>query len=231
MKQGIALFILMTMHALAMAEKSLPPLMLDTIRFQLAEKQWVTTQTALLEVTVNMTLNNADLIKARATIMTNLNKIAQGDWHITQFDRSQDSSGLEKLVVHAEARIAQNQLTNLYHDAKKVSMPGAQYAIASIDFKPSLEENQSVRALLRTRLYQKINEELARINKAYPLQHYTVKQLMFQEGNNFLGQSPRFEAKAVMALADTTNSPTLTTSDEIILNAIVDVAANRKEDI
>ena len=86
--------------------------------FQVSSKQWVTTQTAILNVNINVTLNNADLVKARADIMDSLNKIAKGDWHLIEFDRSQDSSGLEKLYVQAQARVDQASLTDIYQNAK-----------------------------------------------------------------------------------------------------------------
>ena len=78
---------------------------MDKVLFQISARQWVSTQSALLTVNINATLNNADLVKARADIMNNLNTIATGEWQLTQFDRSQDSSGLEKLYVAAQARI------------------------------------------------------------------------------------------------------------------------------
>ena len=70
-----------------------PEVMLDKVAFQVSAKQWVSTKTALLSVNINATLTNADLVKAREAIMDSLNNIAKGDWHLIQFDRSQDSSG------------------------------------------------------------------------------------------------------------------------------------------
>ncbi len=127
----------------------------------------VSTQTALVTVNINATLSNSDLVKARADIMDKLAKISAGDWHLTQFDRSQDSSGLEKLYVQAQARVAQANLTTNYQNAKSVSKPGASYEIGTIEFKPSLDEVQQVRAQLRERIYQQARDELARLNKVY----------------------------------------------------------------
>lgn len=224
----------MVVTPFAFAENALPPpppqLVLDKIDFQLSAKQWVTTKTALLGVNINVTLNNADLVKARSDIMERLNKIAKGDWHLVQFDRSQDSSGLEKLFVQAQARVGQEVLTDIYQNAKTVSLPGAQYEISSVDFKPSFEETQIVLTQIRQRLYQQVNNELARINKAYPTQNYSVSNLVFVDGNNPPQPRP-YQAKEMntMLAVAAPAAPALTVSNELILTAIVEVAANRKQ--
>ncbi|HHT0594866.1 TPA: hypothetical protein ACTXXA_003672 [Legionella anisa] len=227
---------LMLVTPFAFAENALPPpfppqLVLDKIDFQLSAKQWVTTQTALLGVNINVTLTSADLVKARADIMERLNKIAKGEWHLIEFDRSQDSSGLEKLYVQAQARVSQEVLTDIYKNTKDVSLPGAKYEISSVDFKPSFDETQAVLAQIRQRLYEQVNDELARINKAYPGQNYSVSNLVFVEGTNPPPPRP-YQAKTMntmMVGEAAAAAPALTVSNELILTAIVGVASNRKQ--
>ena len=205
-------------------------LVLDTVVFQVAAKEWVTTQTALLTVNINVTLNNADLVKARADIMSRLTKIAVGDWHLTQFDRSQDSSGLEKLFVQAQARVAQSSLTNIYQNAKSVSKPGASYEIGTVEFKPSLDEVQNVRTQLRARLYQQAHDELIRLNKTYSSQNYSLNNLVFSEGDVMpLPQLKTFQARVGMvnAMAEPAGAPALTVSNELVMSAVVQAASNR----
>ncbi|KTD14982.1 hypothetical protein [Legionella israelensis] len=200
---------------------------LDKIIFQISAKQWVTTQTALLSVDINATLSSADLVKARADIMSSLNKIAQGDWQLTRFDRSQDSSGLEKLTVNAQARVPQEALTDVYNNAKSVSKPGANYSIANVEFKPSLEEIQNVRGKIREQLYQQINNELKRINKNYPGQNYSLSQLIFMEGDQPI-QPKAFQAREMNAMVmAATPAPQVSVSNELIMTAMVVVASNR----
>ncbi len=234
---AVRMLALMLVTPFAFAENVLPPpppqpqLVLDKIDFQLSAKQWVTTQTALLGVNINVTLTSADLVKARADIMERLNKIAKGEWHLIEFERSQDSSGLEKLYVQAQARVSQEVLTDIYKNAKDVSLPGAKYEISSVDFKPSFDETQAVLGQIRQRLYQQVNDELARINKAYPGQIFSVSNLVFVEGNNPT-QPRHYQAKTMntMMVAEAAPSaPALSVSNELILSAIVDVASNRKQ--
>ena len=219
----IACVILGTLAHTANASRLLP---LDTVDFQVSTKQWVSTQTALLTINLNATLGNADLVKARADIMDKLSKIAKGEWHLTQFDRSQDGSGLEKLSVQAEARVLQSGLTDVYEHAKSVSKPGANYTIGSIEFKPSLEEMQQVRTALRERLYQQVRDELARINKVYVGQPFTLNQLVFVEGTEL----PEPKALGMMnAMAARASVPALTVSQELVMTALVQVASNRQQ--
>ncbi len=209
-----------------------PQLILDKVFFQVSAKQWVTTQSALLGVNISVTLANADLVKARSDIMERLNKIAKGDWHLLAFDRSQDSSGLEKLDVQAQARVDQTALTAIYQNAKSVSMPGAKYEVASVEFKPSLEETQVVLAKVRDQLYQQVNDEIARMNKAYPTQNYSVSNLVFVSGDNPPVQTPRaYQAKEMNGIVMMAGAvaPALTVSNELTLTAMVEAASNRKQ--
>lgn len=145
------------------------------------------------------------------------------------FDRSQDSSGLEKVNVQAQVRVNQSVLTDIYQNAKSVSKPGAQYSINGIDFKPSLDEIQIVRAAVRKQLYQQVNDELDRINKMYPNQRYSVASIDFIEGDN--PQPPvAYQVKAMnnlMVQGGATVS-SLSVSNELTLTAFVEVASNRK---
>ena len=207
-------------------------IMLDKVVFQVSAKQWVTTQSALLTVNINATLPNADLVKARADIMANLNKIAAGAWQITQFDRSQDSSGLEKLYVAAQARVPQANLTDIYQNAKNVSKPGATYEINGVEFKPSLEEIQQVKLQLREQLYQQINSEVDRLDKTYTSQNYSVHRIYFFEGEQVLPMKA-YQGRAMKALAMTaTAAPAapVTVSNELIMNGLVELASNRHQE-
>lgn len=203
--------------------------LLDKVVFQTEAKLWVQTETALLRVNINATLTNADLVKVRADLMSHLNQIAKGEWHLTQFDRSQDSSGLEKLFVHAELRLPQSSLTNVYSKAKAVSKPGSSYTIEGIDFTPGLEEVSAIRAKIRENLYQKINDELARLNKIYPEQHYSLNHVYITESDAQTPLRPLSSQKMkteMMAALSTT--PNLAVSNELILSAVVELASNRK---
>ncbi|WED42000.1 hypothetical protein [Legionella cardiaca] len=209
-----------------------PKMLLDKVIFQISAKKWVATQTALLTVNINATLTNADLVKARADIMSMLAKIAAGEWHLTQFDRSQDNSGLEKLYVAAQARVPQASLTNIYQNAKDVSKPGATYTINGVEFKPSLEEIQQIKLQLRQQLYQQVNDEIARLNKIYTGQNYSLNTLIFNEGDAVPIQPQLYRAKSTMmvnAEVAASPAPALTVSNELTMTAMVELASNREE--
>jgi hypothetical protein len=232
MRQAVAkILALMVVAPFAIADVIPPRLTLDKILFQVSAKQWVTTQSALLGVNINVTLSNADLVKARSDIMERLNKVAQGDWHLLEFERSQDSSGLEKLYVQAQARVNQSALTDIYKNAKSVSVPGAKYEISNVEFKPSLEETQMVLAKVREQLYQQVNDEIARMNKAYPGQNYSVSNLVFFSGDTPPVQPRAYQAKenTMMMASAAAPAPVLAVSNELTLTAMVEAASNRKQ--
>ncbi|KTD35868.1 hypothetical protein Lnau_0852 [Legionella nautarum] len=233
MRKRAAVLMLAALSPLSNAANFPHKTQLDKVVFQVSAKQWVTTQSALLTVNINATLTNADLVKARAEIMNNLNKIATGQWQLTQFDRSQDSSGLEKLYVAAQARVPQASLTDIYQNAKNVSKPGATYDINGVEFKPSLEETQQVKAQLREYLYQQINSELNRLDKTYTSQNYSVNRIYFFEGDQLVPMAKAYQPREMNTMAITaaaTPAPAVSVSNELIMNAIVELASNRQEE-
>lgn len=225
---GMSMLLLSTFGAFAQTDNSQAAMTLDKVMFQLSEREWVSTQTALLTVAVNATLGKADLVKAREDIMANLKKIADGSWQITQFDRSQDSSGLEKLYVAAQSRISQASLTNIYQNAKAVSKPGESYEVNGVEFKPGLEEFQQAKASLRERIYKKVNDEIARLNKVYTTQAYSLNNIVFYEGDFAVPMQKSFQSNR-MAMAAVAPAPAVTVSNELILGALVELASNRSE--
>lgn len=228
MKKITMMLIFSLVSSVSMSREGPAPFPLDKIVFRVAAKQWVSTETALLTVNVNATLNNADLVQARADIMNRLTKIATGEWHLTQFSRSQDSSGLEKLFVEAQARIPQASLTDIYQNAKNVSKPGATYTVTSVEFKPSLQEIEKVKTQLRTSLYQQVNDELSRLNKVYTTQNYTVNRLYVFEGDAVpLPQAYEERKMTVMAMASAP-APNLSVSNELTMSAMVEAGSNRQ---
>lgn len=230
MRQVVRLMVLIMFASNVFADGSTPKLVLDNIHFQMSAKQWVTTQSALLRVTIHVTLTKADLVKARAEIMEKLKKIGNGEWHLTQFNRSQDSSGLESLFVQAQARINQADLTDIYQNAKAASIPGARYDISGVEFQPSLEEVQQVRAKVREQLYQQVNEEIARINKVYPNQSYSVKELSISESETPIPMQRAYKATEMnAAVMGAEPAPTLAVSNQIIMTADVIASSNRKQ--
>lgn len=203
-------------------------LALDDVNFQLMAREWVSTQSAVVQVNINATLSNTDMVKSRDEIVANLAKIAAGEWHITQFDRTQDSSGLEKLNVLAEARILQTNLANIYTNSKSVSRPGANFSVVSVEFKPSLEELQLAKNKLRERLYQQVQDEVGRLNKVYTEQHYSVHHLFFIEGDLPMPLEYARKASANIMLAATSPAAPLVLSNELKLSVMVTLSSNRQ---
>ena len=219
-------FVLLLASSLCFADVK-PESFLDKITFQVTAKQWVNTQTALLAVNINVTLNDADLAKARADIMDKLEMIAKSTWHLVEFNRSQDSSGLEKLTVRAQARVEQQILTEVYKKAKSVSQPGANYEVAAIEFKPSLGEVQKAKAELRQTLYQKAKTEMTRINQTFNKQRYSVFKLFFVEGDKPPQPKAYRNQETVSLMAISNTAPDLTVGNELVMTAVVQAASNR----
>ena len=130
------------------------PAPINSVALQLSAEKWATTKTARVIVNVNAVLKSEALDSFRTQLLKNLAKLADdGAWHITQFYRFQDQSGLERLQVTAEARLPDSALSNLRDGAKTISKPGEQYTISDIQFTPSLEEVEQVKKDVRAQIY------------------------------------------------------------------------------
>lgn len=161
----------------AWADNILP---LNQISLQLTAEQWVVTKTANVIVGIDASLNGAQLAAARQEILQKLAKFVPGaEWHITIFDRSQDSSGLEKLHIEAQARVLEQALGNIRQQAKTNSKPGQTYTLLAIDYTPTLAEVEAVRSILRNKIYSQVKDEVNRLNNLYPSQQYYVHRIDF----------------------------------------------------
>lgn len=195
--------------------KSIRPV-LNQVIYQTSAEIWVSTQTAEVVVSVNATLDENQLAKAHSDILTKLNNIAKSDWHITQFNRSPNESGLEQLQVLAQTRLSETALSDLRDTAKKASKPGETFKVESITFEPTLAETEAARKQLRDEIYQKTQAELTALNKLYSNQHYVVHKIDFTE--NILPQPMR--PRAMMMAENTAGSaPPVTVANKMTITA------------
>lgn len=206
------------------------PLTLDKVSFQISAKRWVDTQTVMLSVGINATLDSLDLVKARASMMTKLSKIVSGDWHMVQFDRYQDNSGMQKLDAMAQVRVNQSQLNRVYDTVKEISRAGETFTVASIEFKPGLEEIQKTKAELRQQLNKEVQQELAVLNRTFTEQHFTLSALDYLDdvGPGPLQNRPLMLASNGGSRDAAASSAPITVSNELKMTAVVEAASVRK---
>lgn len=157
----------------------LPPPQLNTISYRFVQEGWANTNTAKVRVDFDAALDQVNLSNANASVLENLKKIANTNWHIVTFERTKDSSGLEKLHLSAEARLPETALAGIYDKAKSISKAGGTYTVAGIDFTPSLAAIEQTRAALRAAIYEQAKQEVARLNQLNPGQNYFLNSIYF----------------------------------------------------
>lgn len=203
---------------------------LNKVTLQLKAEQWITTQTALVNVNINAAVSDQNIANLQNDVLQKLKQLADtGDWHIITFDRQQDQSGLESIQIAAQARLPQTNLANLRDKAKAMSKPGETYTIDSVQFVPSESEIRQANTNLRNNIYQQIKMEIDTINKMYPDQKFYVHNI------NFIFNQPAPMAMAQMAMpmkavgeagAANLASPTpLAVGNKAELNARIEIAA------
>lgn len=153
---------------------------LNKLSYSLTVEKWAKTSTARVIVNIDASLDKIGLANINTHIMSNLQKLANSnDWHITQFSRNQDKSGLEMVHVEAEARLAANTITSLREKAKSASSPGETYTVVDIDFRPGIADIQQAHAEARSDIYENVKQEISRLNQVYPNQHYFLHSIDF----------------------------------------------------
>lgn len=225
--KNIMIFVMLVLPCTAFSQIN-PTLPINKVSFQLTMEQWTSTKTAKVIVGLNAALSDAQLGKIHDTIMKNLSTIVPGtDWHITQFQRQKDQSGLEHLLVTAETRIPEAGLADLRKQATLVSKPGQTYRIIDIQFTPSPGELEQVRSQLRAKIYAKAKDELATLNKIYPNSKFYLNSI------NFRTMLPVPIAQPMMLMANGAVSKrtdkALAVSNKVQLIANVVLASNPNE--
>jgi len=136
--------------------------------------------------------------------------------------------------VEAQARLAEDKLSNLRTKAKDLSKPGLALRLVSVDFTPSVTDMEAAKAALRTVIYNAANAEIARINKAYPEQKYVLRSITFQQvnsspapmalagGSMMAAAAPRGKQKAADSSEDA--AALLAVSTKIQMEATVELA-------
>lgn len=153
------------------------------VELQLQTEQWVNTNTALVTISADATLDKGNnFAQTRTQLLQKFTDLSDSSvtWNITVFNISQSDSGLEQMHVEAQARLPEGKLANLRTKTKDLSKPGLTLRLASIDFSPSLNEMETVKSNLRMTIYTEAKNEVVRINKVYPEQKYVLSSISFQ---------------------------------------------------
>jgi hypothetical protein len=203
------------------AEANLEPL-LDKVSLQLQAEQWVTTKTALVNVSVNAAVTDQGIEKIQVEAMQKLNQLSdKSEWHIVSFDRQEDRSGLESIQIVAQARLPQSDLANLRNKAKDISKPGVTFTIDSVQFVPSETEIREANQNLRNNLYQQARAEIEALNKVYTDQKYYLHQIDFLAAV----PSPMPVPQNMMAMKVASQPSPLTVGNKIQMQATVVLAS------
>lgn len=181
---------LMALSSISFADDSSQPKMpwpfppeLNRIHYQTSVEQWVTTTTALVTIGVDASLNQKGMDTMQEQVNDSLTTLGSGiTWQMTDYERTQNASGLEQVHMEEQARLNTNQLIDMRSKTYNLSKPGIKYSIINIEFTPSLAELQTAQDNLRTQLNTKIKQEIDSLDKTYG-QDFYVHNVMFIQGN------------------------------------------------
>jgi len=180
MQKFIIGFICLLLPYAAMANNSYEPL-LNSVNLQLDADKWVTTKSALVSMSVNVSASGNDLDKVQNQVLGKLRQVSdKGKWRIVSFNRALDQSGLESVRIMAEARLPSEDLGGIRDRAKALSKPGEKYDLNNISYKPSDAEIRQANLVLRYNIYNQAKYEIDNLNKMYPDQKFFVHDIRFR---------------------------------------------------
>ncbi len=227
----IAIIFLMFLQIVSISIFAKQDMNLTQIRFPISVEGWIKTASPLIRVNVTASVNPNQVAGFNALAINKLNSIAKTDWRITQFNRNQDPSGLERIQLVAEARVSDKSLNQLTIKAKAASESGQQYEISDIEYKPTLAETEQAHANLRQQIYQMAQEEAKRINQAFPEAHYEIVNINFLP-MNLSASSMTIQPRALMTMSagnsNSESSNSLAVDQKVTQNAILIFAAKNK---
>lgn len=207
------------------AVPSLEPL-LNKLRLELHTEHWITTKTALVNISVFATVTDQGIERIQAEIMQKLNQFAnKAEWHIVSFNRQQDKSGLESIQIIAQARLAQTDLSSLRTKAKALSKPGETYSIADVQFIPSEGEINDAQTQMRNEIYRQAKAEIENLNHIYPEEKFYIHSVNFIPGMMPQPMENNDMSGKVYAMAARAPSPPLTVGNQQKLHAEVVLAS------
>jgi len=151
----------------------------DTVAYTISAEDWVTTKTARVTLSVEASVTSSNAGAMRTDMAKAVNDAAKADWRLTEFNRSQDQTGMERWSVSFESRLPESTLGGLADAAKKASKAGMQIRVADVDFSPTLEETEAVRAALRAKLMKAAADQLTAVNAALPGKNYRIANISF----------------------------------------------------
>jgi hypothetical protein len=195
----------------------------DLVAVPMQAQAWLQSDSAKVSVNINGSVNNAGLGSLRQSMLVNLNKIVKGDWHITNFNRSQDNSGLEKVYATAQLRLPNNKLGAIRSKAKALSKPGIKYQVTNIQFIPSQMQTQATKANLRANIYTQAQKEILSLDKAFPNQKFRLFSINFQPHAGISGIRPMILAKTASNAV-----PRMNVGNKVTMNAMVSFQPKRQ---
>jgi len=173
----LASLLVLSFAAPALAEEPKPD---DAVSFDLSAEDWVTTKTAHVTLDAEAAVSAATAGTMRADMMKAVNDAAKADWKLTGFNRTQDQTGLERWSVNFDARLPEADLNGLADAVKKASKAGMQITVGDVDFSPTLDETETVRAALRAHILKEASDQLATLNTSLPGRSYRISQINFE---------------------------------------------------
>ena len=198
---GVSFF---AMAGVAFADQGLP--VQDQVVLSLQEEGWVTTNSADVRVYFNIVQQKETADDLKKEILAALANLApKAEWYILSSRESKDQTGLNRWNVSANARLAESAIAGLYDKAESISRPGFKMGVSQIDFSPTLDETNALKANLRSRIYTKAKEEAERLTTAIGGAAYQVRMVNFNP--NFAAQpTPMYKDMAMQRVSSTMES-------------------------
>ncbi len=174
------------------------------INYTLALEDWIPVTSAEVAVTLTTTakLSESD----RSNDSQYLNQITKGEWHIVSQVRNETQTGMLTTTTKAIVRLPLDTVSGLNKIIKQLNtQEGLSVKLTQVDYAPTPDEREAVMQALRTKAYEKIKAEMARVKVAYPNSTFMIDRISFNTDKpvrpqaRMLAQAPASDATEMAA--------------------------------
>lgn len=155
----------------------------DEVTLELSVEDWVETATATVRIAADLAVESGQFGAARQDLVATLKGFGTGaEWRVVDFGKLGDDAGFERWRLVAEARVPEAALAALAGKTKEATKPGRALSVASIEYRPTLDEREAVVDRLRTRIYGRVAREIAALDQAFAGRRFRIRMIDFTAG-------------------------------------------------
>lgn len=158
---------------------------MDVLNLSFTVEDWLESDTAELTIDIDASADDTDSVELRSTIKDSLKKLIDTEWRFVRVRRYTDRSGREAWQVAAQARVPENEISNLGSRTKALGKVGLQFRVGNVDYSPTKEQVEELKRKMRSKVNKLITDELTALNSELSGRQWRVSTVTYDDNMSF----------------------------------------------